>query len=198
MKSSGEFLGCALGGILLATQAMAANGHRVGIPRINAGDNPYKVIVDRNVFDLKDPPPPPPPDPTNAPPPNVELTGIMSVLGEKQALFMVQDAPSPGKQPKLAESFILTVGQREGPLEVLAIDEKSKKVKIKNDGIVSTITFETKTKTSGPMRGQPANAASFGKPPNPFAGRRPWPGQNSNPFQPQLPLQSGRRFQRPG
>lgn len=198
MKSRAEILGCLLGGMLLAMETLAANGHRADIPRVNVGDNPYGVIVERNVFNLKEPPPPPPPDPTNAPPPNVELTGIMSILGEKQALFMVQDAPLPGKQPKPPESYILTVGQREGPIEVLAIDAKDKKVKIKNDGIVSTITFETKAKTSGPMRGQAANAASFGKPPNPFAGRRPWPGQNPNALQPQLPLQSGRRFQRPG
>ncbi len=200
MKCSGEILGCLLGGIILATETLAATGHRAGdVSHFNIADNPYHVIVERNVFDLKDPPPPPSKEPTNAPPPNVELTGIMSILGVKQALFMVQDVAAPGKPPKPAESYILTAGQREGPLEVLAIDEKNKKVEIKNDGVVSTITFETKAKGSGPMRGQPANAAGFGRPANPFAGRRPWPGQNPNPFQPPAPpLQSGRPFQRPG
>ncbi len=82
-------------------------------------EGPYSAIWLRNVFDLKPPPPPTPVNTavTNAPPPNVELTGITTLLGTKRALFMVQYAPAPGKPAGKDESYILTEGQRQGVLE---------------------------------------------------------------------------------
>ncbi|MDB6112707.1 MAG: hypothetical protein JWR69_4457, partial [Pedosphaera sp.] len=75
-------------------------------------------------------------------PPKVKLTGITTILGNKRALFMVQEVPAPGKAQK-EESYILTEGQRQGLLEVLEIDERTGRVKIKNDGSISVVTFET-------------------------------------------------------
>jgi hypothetical protein len=121
------------------------------------------------VFDLKPPPPPTPPTTvTNTPPPNVRLTGITSILGNKRALFMVKQADSPGKQAKQEESYILTEGQRQGVLEVLEINEKAGTVKINNDGDISTITFDTPKPSSGPGGpggGPPAFAGGPGAPP---------------------------------
>ena len=51
----------------------------------------------------------------------------------------------------------MTEGQRQDGLEVLEINQKDSKVKIKNDGIVSTITFETpKAGAGGYKRGRVA------------------------------------------
>ena len=123
-------------------------------PRSSAEDNPYQEIFERNVFDLK--PQPPPVDP-NATPPNqqtlnVRLTGITTILDSKRALFMVKLSDTPGKPPNKEESYILSEGERQGLLEVLAINERDNTVQIKNDGVVSVVTFD---KTKLPNAGDP-------------------------------------------
>ena len=110
----------------------------------SAGDTSYDTIVKRNVFDLREPRRDDPPSWTNLPPSNVTLTGIMTIFGRKQALFMVQKPPIPGKSADAPESCILTEGQRQGGLEVVEIDQKGALVKVRNDGVVSTITFEAR------------------------------------------------------
>lgn len=166
MKRGGKTFICLLGGIALTMGAKAITGDPTSVKHgestnlivgtNNAGDNPYGGIVERNVFDLKDPPPPVDTSAvTNAPPPNVTLTGIMTIFGQTQALFLLQKAATPGKPPDSPESLIMTEGQRQGGLEVLEIDKADKKVKIKNDGIVSTITFEAHKEGAGAAPGQP-------------------------------------------
>src|SRR5438552_18774603 len=77
--------------------------------------NPYRGIVDRNVFGLKDPPPPPPPNPdANKPPaPPITLTGISTVLGTKRAFMTLQLPAMPPERTKMA-SLMLSEGQRDG------------------------------------------------------------------------------------
>ena len=48
----------------------------------------------------------------------------------------------PGETPKPEHSYILGVGQREGDIEVLEIDDKAGSVKVNNAGIVVMLTFE--------------------------------------------------------
>lgn len=124
-------------------------------PGTNEG--PYSAIWLRNVFDLKPVPPPATEDPkTNAPPPNVELTGITTILGNKRALFLVTEQV-PGKPPGKPESYILTEGERQGILEVLEINVKAGTVKIKNEGNISTITFTTNKTVLNAPPGAPQN-----------------------------------------
>ena len=114
-------------------------------PPSDSSDQPYSSIWLRNVFDLK-PATPPKSDEvvkTNLPPPGVHLTGITTIFGPKRAMFMVQDAPEPGKPAKPERSVILSEGQRQDVLEVLEIHPKERTVKIKVEELVSTITFET-------------------------------------------------------
>src|ERR1041385_247409 len=86
--------------------------------------NPYQSIVDRNVFALKPPPPPPDPEASKPPPVKITLTGITTILGNKRALMKTPPPPGkPGEPAKQEMSYILTVGQREGDIEVLDIDE---------------------------------------------------------------------------
>ena len=99
-------------------------------------DNPYlENITNRNVFSLKPIPPPPDPAELNKPKPSkITLTGIMTILGKKQALMKAPPLPpsKPGEQPK-EQSYILAEGQRDGEVEVLQIDEKEGTVKIANE-----------------------------------------------------------------
>lgn len=107
-------------------------------------DSPYKAIIDRNVFGLKDPPPPPKPEDTSKPQPSrITLTGITTILGKKQALMKTPAGPAkPGEPAKSELSFILTIGQRESDIEVLEIDEIAGSVKVNNAGNVETLTFD--------------------------------------------------------
>lgn len=145
-----------------------------------SGSNPYEAIIERNVFGLKPPPPPPDPEANKPPPPKVLFQGITTILGQKRALFKVQIPPKPGEQPKGEQSFILAEGQRDGDIEVLEIDEKAYKVKLKNFGTVMDIDFENNgIKTAAaPAPGavpKPAGAVP-GRPPSPFAPAGGAPG----------------------
>ena len=165
MKSGAKTVVCVLGSL-----AVTAAAHAI----VNDGGadngNPYRVIIERNVFDLKGPPPPVSIVPTNAPPPNVKLTGISSILGKKQALFMVQKLGIPGKSPNTDVPYIITEGERQDTVEVLEINEKAATVKIKNDGTVSVLTFEKLNLPSTPGMGVPPGLPGPGGPGGPGGG----------------------------
>jgi hypothetical protein len=101
--------------------------------------NPYLVISERNVFALRPPPPahPPPPEPI----PKVVPVGIATILGVKQALLKVY-YPAHPPQPPREDSCVLTVGQREGPIEVLAINEAEGKIEIENSGTTMELILD--------------------------------------------------------
>lgn len=143
-------------------------------------DNPYQGIVERNVFALKDPPPPPPPPGSDSKPsgPPITLTGITTILGTKRAFMTLQ---MPGKPPEPAKplSLMLTIGQRDGDIEVLEIDEKAGAVKINAFGAITNLTFDKNgVKGASPSSGSPnptggIPAPATAAPSNPFA---PTPG----------------------
>ena len=110
-------------------------------PASAAADNPYRGIVERNVFNLRPPPPPRTNAPPKAPPPKITLNGITTIFGDKRALFTVDERPKPGQKPE-QKSCILTEGQRDGGVEVLAIDETAGTVKVNNHGTVQVLDFE--------------------------------------------------------
>jgi hypothetical protein len=135
MKQGQKALICVLGSFVLCTGANA----------ISAGNpTPYQGIVDRNVFGLKPPPPAPDPEAQKPPPPNITLTGITTILGRKQALMKTPPPPGakPGSEQAKEQSYILTIGQREGDIEVLDIDEVAGTVKVNNGGKELTLNFK--------------------------------------------------------
>jgi hypothetical protein len=137
---------CALAGNASAVVSDAAESP-------SGEESPYSSIWLRNVFDLKPVPPPTAPDEKpNEPPPNIHLTGITTILGNKRALFMVQSQPHPGKPMEKEKSYILAEGQRQDRLEVLKINPEAATVKINLDGVVSTITFDKTHDEGGPQK----------------------------------------------
>jgi hypothetical protein len=131
MMSGGKALiCCGVSGLLLVPGAKA----NIGEPR----EYPYQGIVDRNIFALKPLPPPVRPEDIKSPVPDLNLTGITTILGKKQALLKVP--AKPPKQPK-EESYILAEGQSEGEIEVLTIDEVAATVKVNNHGTIQTLDF---------------------------------------------------------
>ena len=117
--------------------------------------NPYSTIIGRNTFALK--PPAPPAGPLTAPPappPNVSLQGISTILGRAQALLKVKIAPKPPDAAKEL-SLVMDVGQREGDVEVLSIDPATGTVNLSNQGNPLTLNIKDADK---PIAG-PAIAA---------------------------------------
>jgi hypothetical protein len=162
---------CLVGGLSACTLTISAWG--------NTGDNPYKTIVDRNVFGLKPPPSPEsllPQEPKN-PPPKITLTGITTILGNKRALMKTPPAAvKPGEQPR-EQSYILSEGQRDGELEVVQIDEKTGSVKLMYAGSPVTLTFEK----DGPKNAPGGLPAPTGMVPGmPPGGGRPFPGTDGS------------------
>jgi hypothetical protein len=117
-----------------------------------SGGNPYFGICERNAFHLRPPPLAPRQTPL-ASLPKIRLTGITTILPGKRALLKVE---FPAKPPEKAseESYILTEGQRAGPIEVLEINEKKEQVKVDNSGTITNLTFEKliPAKESGPAQ----------------------------------------------
>src|SRR5262245_40945684 len=135
MKHGGKLLIGLAGAFAFWTIAKAAE--------TEPSSNPYQNIIDRNVFALKPPPPPPDPEATKPPPVKITLTGITTILGNKRALMKSPAPPAkPGETPKPEQSYILTIGQREGDIEVLDIDEVKGDVKIKNGGMEVTLNID--------------------------------------------------------
>jgi hypothetical protein len=108
----------------------------------DSSSNPYQSIVDRNVFGLRPPPPPPSTEPVRPPPPAIALTGITTILGKKLAFMNVQVPAKAGEQGKGGpQSYMLGVGEREGDIEVLDIDEKGGIVKVNDFGVITNVPF---------------------------------------------------------
>jgi hypothetical protein len=157
MKHGGTMLVWLAGSLALGTAATTSPA--------DAPQNPYQAVVERNVFGLKPPPPPPDPEANKPPLPKITLTGIITVGGTKRALMKTPPpvgAPAkPGEPPKTEQSYILSVDEREGDLQVLEIDEKAGSVKVNYGGNVTELTFE-KDGVKGP--------------PTPAPGALPVPG----------------------
>src|SRR5271169_1130853 len=86
----------------------------------NGQDDPYQNISQRNLFALS------PSLATNdedviTPPVQITLNGIITIFGDKRALFKTQAAMSP-LSPAKGKNYMLTEGQRDGEIELLAVD----------------------------------------------------------------------------
>jgi hypothetical protein len=105
-----------------------------------ASGNPYLVITGRNVFDLRPKQTEVPAKP-EVPLPKVTPLGITTILPGKRALLKLS-FPSRPPEPAKEVSCILAVGQREGPIEVLAIDETAASIKLNNSGTIMVLTLD--------------------------------------------------------
>ncbi len=118
------------------------------------GGNPYLTIPERNAFHLR-PAAPKQVEQAHPPLPLVHLTGITTILRGKRALLKVDYPAQPREKPR-EESYILTEGERAGPIEVLAIDEKTAHVKVNDSGVITNLTFEKITAVQKPATPRPS------------------------------------------
>jgi hypothetical protein len=171
MIKNGRLLFCAVGVLLsgMGTRAFAT---------LTSAEHPYQAIKARNAFGLIPPAPAPPPVDETPTPPKIFLQGFTTVLDVKQALFKVQMPARPGEPNRGERSFVLGEGRRDGELEVIQIDEKAGRVKVRNFGTIMVIDFENNgikiaaAPVPGPFDASPASprVAGFAPTarPNPF------------------------------
>jgi hypothetical protein len=194
MKRGGKRLVFLAGSVVLCAAAAE--------PAADAPTNssPYQAVVERNVFALKPPPPPPDPEANKPALPKIYLTGIITVGGAKRALMKTPPPPGPpakaGDPPKTEQTYTLAIGQRDGEIEVLEIDEKAGSVKVNYGGEVTELTFEKdgvkSPPTPGGAPGVPPGVAPGGPPAMRAAMPLPrgMPGTGAMPM-PQRPLRFG-------
>lgn len=163
-------VGCLTPGISGRIQAETTEALTpAGRPEVADNGNPYRAIVARNAFRLKEPLPPPPP-PTNPPPPpeqpkvDVKLAGLAEISGVRYAYLMVPDTDHPGQfqYPTLTDDPDRGSVRHGSGLEVREINVKAQTVRLVNGGVEATINF----KDNG-VKAPPAPAA--GKPGQPGA-----------------------------
>lgn len=112
-------------------------------------NNPYRAIVARNAFRLREPAPPPPP-PTNAPTPpdpvkiDVKLAGLAQIKGVRYAYLMLPDTERPGQfvYPSLTDNPEHGRVRHSSGLEVREIDIKKQTVRVVNGGMEVTLNFK--------------------------------------------------------
>src|SRR5450755_3946932 len=108
-------------------------------------DNPYAMVVTRNIFGLN---PPVLVDPNPAPvepPVKITLNGIMDIFGQVKALYKVA-----GKTPGKEDSYMLTEGQGKDGIEVVKIDEKKGEVTFNNHGVPQVVALASAAASSLP------------------------------------------------
>ena len=132
MKRVGKMAVCLASGLVLIASSHAGDA---GSP-----NNPYSPIAVRNVFGLNPPASPETEQRPSDPPPKITPNGIMSIFGQRQALFRVTDTSRPG-QPVKDVFYTLSEGERQDGIEVIHIDETARMVTFNNHGNVQEISL---------------------------------------------------------
>jgi hypothetical protein len=130
--------------------------------KADAKANPYESIVVRNVFALKPPPdptPPPPPAPPPAPLAKVVLTGITSIFGPSSKRAILEITEQEAGKAGTVKKPILREGERDGSIEVVAIDVEKSIVLIRNGGVETNLIFEVQKSPAGPPTPSPLPGA---------------------------------------
>ena len=110
--------------------------------------NPYQVIVDSNCFHLA-PPRQQANDPTVLELPRIRLVGI-TTFGEKRALLKV-NLPARPPEPARELSCVLSIGQWEGLIQLVDIDETTGRVTVCYSGKVILLTLANEKPGPQPM-----------------------------------------------
>ena len=145
MKRLGKIAVCLAGVLALIAGMRAAIPASVDTPFSN---DPYAVIVSRNLFGLVAPPPPPD---TNAQIavslPKITPQGIMGVFGYYQVLFKV--APAKPDPKTKDEYYILSAGQMKDEIGVVKIDDAKGLVTFDNHGTTQELLLVSAPSSGG-------------------------------------------------
>jgi hypothetical protein len=102
------------------------------------GENPYQVIVQRNVFGLNPEPLPAQVEPAKPDLPEIKLSGFVEVGGSVRALFALMPKDTKG-EPLY---YNLAEGESDGILQVVKIDFNQQEAEIINSGTPMRLTMK--------------------------------------------------------
>lgn len=111
-------------------------------PSLGADGSPYDTIGNRNVFGLRPAPLPAPPlDLPSASSAKITLQGITTILGRRQVLMRVQ-LPAKPPTPAIERALVLSEGESDGDIKVVAINAAKGTVQILNQGAPLMLDLE--------------------------------------------------------
>jgi hypothetical protein len=151
-------------------------------------DNPYSVIVHRNIFHLN--PIPPPPDPNKDKEkeqlPVVKITGFLNIGDSSKALF-VAEAKNKSDDKNY---YCLSEGETssDGKLQLLKILPDQTGVNVMNEGVLATLTVKDDSLGASTAPATPAPPQNENRPQPGMPGRRMFvPGRGVVPGVPGIP-----------
>ena len=109
------------------------HGGVFAVQDVKTQPNPYLAISERNAFDLTDAPPPAKDTPTPELPKNLDLkfTGIYRLKGVEKACLALIDSSAKPPETKYLQ---IPVGDKQGAIEITAIDAEAGTVNLIKDG----------------------------------------------------------------
>ena len=161
------------------------------------GANPYLTIIKRNAFDLTDAPPPskaaPPEPPKNL---DLKFTGIYRLMGVEKACLALIDSSAKPPETKYLQ---IPVGDKQGSIEITAIDAKSGTVSLIKDGSPIELSLKNDEHTyktavaKAPSRSSKSRSSTPSKSSSrSSSGSRPTSGRSSGSTSPRSGSSSSR------
>jgi hypothetical protein len=147
-------------------------------------ENPYLAISKRNAFDLTDSPPPAKDTPPPELPKNLDLkfTGIYRLKGVEKACLALIDSSAKPPETKYLQ---IPVGDKQGAIEIIAIDAEAGTVSLIKDGSPLELSLKNNEHTyktavaKAPSKSSKSRSSSSKTSSRSSSGSRPTTGRSS-------------------
>ena len=160
------------------------HGGVFAVQDVKTQPNPYLAISERNAFDLTDAPPPAKDTPTPELPKNLDLkfTGIYRLKGVEKACLALVDSSTKPPETKYLQ---IPVGDKQGAIEITAIDAEAGTVNLIKDGSPLELSLKNNEHTyktavaKAPSKSSKSRSASSKTSSRSSSGSRPTTGRSS-------------------
>ena len=160
------------------------HGGVFAVQDVKTQSNPYLAISERNAFDLTDAPPPakntPPPElPKNL---DLKFTGIYRLKGVEKACLALIDSSAKPPETKYLQ---IPVGDKQGAIEITAIDAEAGTVSLIKDGSPLELSLKNNEHTyktavaKAPSKSSKSRSSSSKTSSRSSSGSRPTTGRSS-------------------
>ena len=160
------------------------HGGVFAVQDVKTQSNTYLAIIKRNAFDLTDAPPPPTNIPPPEPPKNLDLkfTGIYRLKGVEKACLALIDSSAKPPETKYLQ---IPVGDKQGSIEITAIDAEAGTVNLIKDGSPLELSLKNNEHTyktavaKAPSKSSKSRSSSSRTSSRSSSGSRPTTGRSS-------------------
>lgn len=160
------------------------HGAVFGAQDVKTQSNPYSSIIERNAFGLTDAPPPAKDIPPPEPPKDLDLkfTGIYRLKGVEKACLALIDSSAKPPETKYLQ---IPVGDKQGAIEITAIDAEAGTVNLIKDGSPLELSLKNNEHTyktavaRAPSKSSKSRSSSSKTSSRSSSGSRPTTGRSS-------------------